>query len=501
MEVDHHHRKALASVGLRIPAIAPAIAEAALRAAVDQERHRILLACLVVRRLDHIAVDRLAIPADEIELLEVAPGDFLQLRLVVVAELARIGAVGLGREQLARAAHRVAHEHQGVAVQVEAANGAGAGNAGGLATDQVKGEQRMLAVLRRLGVDPAAVIGQHDRIGRHIPARIQLAAGAGGKVHGHQRETVGLETGALHRPVVQGLAVAAEYRAGIPGLVRRGQVHRRRVGGDRRAEQVEVGGPRFALASDPRAVDDRTAVGRPGELIDVAEGLGGHVAVHAAGNPRRLAGQLAASPEPGDEQLVAPAIGPGVPMADEGLVENHATSLVRALVVEALLAAGQGRAIAEDLHHQGHRFAIRGQLECIDVHREIGKPHRLAAGNGFRPQLHGARLGAQEIHGQAIRRCRRTVDVESLRCETRRLGAVDALDPEASDALVCRVIGLADRVDHLASASHQHRRGDPVEVGQVAHLERARRAGLQGKDRGDQRGQEQVAKVHGCTRG
>src|SRR3546814_12425122 len=57
VEVDHHHRVALPRVGLRVPAVAPAVAEAALRAAVDQECHRILLAFLVVPRLDHIAVD------------------------------------------------------------------------------------------------------------------------------------------------------------------------------------------------------------------------------------------------------------------------------------------------------------------------------------------------------------------------------------------------------------------------------------------------------------
>src|SRR5690606_6143181 len=34
VEVDHHHRIALARVGLRGPAVAPAVAEAALRAAV-----------------------------------------------------------------------------------------------------------------------------------------------------------------------------------------------------------------------------------------------------------------------------------------------------------------------------------------------------------------------------------------------------------------------------------------------------------------------------------
>lgn len=72
VEVDHHHRVALAGVGLRIPTVAPAIAEAALRAAVDQERHRIGLAFLIVVRLDHVAMHGVVVPALELELLVVA---------------------------------------------------------------------------------------------------------------------------------------------------------------------------------------------------------------------------------------------------------------------------------------------------------------------------------------------------------------------------------------------------------------------------------------------
>src|SRR5688572_1063151 len=43
MEIDHHHGVALPRIGLWIPAIAPTVAEAALRAAVNQEGDRIFL--------------------------------------------------------------------------------------------------------------------------------------------------------------------------------------------------------------------------------------------------------------------------------------------------------------------------------------------------------------------------------------------------------------------------------------------------------------------------
>src|SRR5690606_29861641 len=72
MEVDHHHRVALACIGLRVPAVAPAIAEAALRSAVDQEGDRVALALLVVPGLEYIAVHGLVVPALELELLEAA---------------------------------------------------------------------------------------------------------------------------------------------------------------------------------------------------------------------------------------------------------------------------------------------------------------------------------------------------------------------------------------------------------------------------------------------
>jgi hypothetical protein len=43
VEVDHHRRVAGAGVGLRVPAVVEVVAERALRPAVDQERHRVLL--------------------------------------------------------------------------------------------------------------------------------------------------------------------------------------------------------------------------------------------------------------------------------------------------------------------------------------------------------------------------------------------------------------------------------------------------------------------------
>ncbi len=49
------------------------VAETALRAAVNQEGHRVFLALLIVRRLDHVAVDGFVVPAVEIETARIRP--------------------------------------------------------------------------------------------------------------------------------------------------------------------------------------------------------------------------------------------------------------------------------------------------------------------------------------------------------------------------------------------------------------------------------------------
>src|SRR3546814_17199767 len=72
VEVHRHHREALAGIGLRVPAVAPAVAHRTLRTAVDDESHRVGLARLVVDRLHHVALHGLVVPALEREELEIA---------------------------------------------------------------------------------------------------------------------------------------------------------------------------------------------------------------------------------------------------------------------------------------------------------------------------------------------------------------------------------------------------------------------------------------------
>ena len=357
----------------------------------------------------------------------------------------------------------------------------------------------MLAQFLRRRVDALAVGGQLDIVGRGIPLRIEFAAGATGEIERHQGETVGLETGAFHRAVVDCLAVGAEDRAGIPGGIGRGQVLRRFRPCNRREEDVEVRRPGLGLAGDAHAEGDGLSVRRPGEFINIAERLGRDVAVDAATEFRRLAGQLAVGPEARDEELVAPAIGPGIPMPDEDLVEDDAARLARSHFVDTLLAAVERVAIVEHFESQGDRLAVRRKLVTADVHRVVRQLHRLAAGHRLRPQLHRTGLGRQEIDGFSVRRKGRTVDAHALGGEAqgrRRIARDQILDPQAGAALVGVQIGLAHGEDDATTIRRQYRAGDAIERGHVADVQRAR--GLRGgrQQGAHQQGQESVTKHH-----
>ncbi|KAG1255553.1 hypothetical protein G6F68_010278 [Rhizopus microsporus] len=292
VEVDHHHRVALARVRLRVPAVAPAVAEAALRAAVDQGRDRVGLAFLVVVRLDHVAVHGVVVPALELELLVVAEGHVLQHLASGRGQRAQLAdRLASGRQQadqhLVVALQAVAGDRHAVAGHVDRGHAAVADQLGGLAAGHVDLEQRVFAEVIGGGVDAGAIGGQGNATGRAIPLRGDLAGLAAGKVHRHQAEAVGLEARALHRAVEQGLAVGAEHRAGIPGRVGRGQVDRCLLAGGVEAAQVEVGRPRLLLASHADAGHHAGAIRRPREVIIAAERLGRCIAIDGRAQRRR----------------------------------------------------------------------------------------------------------------------------------------------------------------------------------------------------------------------
>ena len=452
MEIDHHHRIALARICLRVPAIAPAIAEAALRTAVDQERHGILLARLVVPRLDHVAMHGLAVPANEIELFVLAPGHVRQHLAGARGDRAqRSLAVGAAGVDDVAALHRIARDRQRRPGQVERGHAAVLDHAFHFAVRERDAEQRMPAEFLRGGVDPLAVGGQGDAVGGGIPLRCDLAGLAGGQVHRHQGKTIGLETGARHRAVVQGLAIGAEHRTGIPRRILRGEVARAAA---IRVDQpeVEVGAPGFLAVGLAHAHRDLPAVRRPGEIGQVAERLGGDVAGDVAAQQRRVLDHAIAA-QLRREHAVEATVVPGVPVADEHAVEHLAGGLQRFDLIQLLLRAIEVRlALREHRQRQRDLGAIRRQLVAVNVDRGVGEALRFATCERHRIQLHRPRLRAHEIDGLAIRRERRRIDVPAVRRQSRRRPHVachQVAHPQRGAGLVG---GL---VDH-ALGEHQH---------------------------------------------
>ncbi len=501
VKVDHHHRVALAGVGLRIPAVAPAVAEAALRPAVDQERDRIGLAGLVVVRLDHVAVHGLAVPALELELRVVAEGHVRQLFAGAGGDRARMLAIGVGDEHLVAALEAVEGVGQGAAGEHRCTDVAVGDHGRDLAAGDIHREQRMLADVVGGGVDGAAVGREHDLAGRTIPLRRDLAGLAAGHVHRHQPEAVGFEAGAFHRAVVQGLAVGGEHRAGVPGAVGRGQVDRRGLARRIQTVQVEVGGPRLLAPGHAHAGDQRLPVRRPGVVLAAAERLGRNVARqgHAdrRGAEHRLG--LGVAGQRRHEQAVAAAVVPGVPMAHEQLVEHHAAGLGVLLRVQALLRAAQIRAaVLEHAGAEGDAVALRRDVVAVHVQREIGELARRAAGQRQRVQLLAAGLGAEEVHGLAVGRQFRRIDVPAVRGQPlrrRRIAGAQVAQPQPGAGLVAGLVNLPLGEDQRAAIGRQQRRGHPVQRHHVADVETAGRR--QRRQRGQQaQGQQGVAQGH-----
>jgi len=98
----------------------------ALRPAVDQKCHRILLVRIEIRRFDDVAMDGFAVPALERELLGLAHLDALQRCGVEIGELDLLAAIRR-RIKLGRCQDVVLCEDDPVWARVERADMAAAG--------------------------------------------------------------------------------------------------------------------------------------------------------------------------------------------------------------------------------------------------------------------------------------------------------------------------------------------------------------------------------------
>src|SRR3546814_11676035 len=109
---------------------------------------------------------------------------------------------------------------------------------------------------------------------------------------------------ALHRAVVQRLAVVGEHRARVPGLVGLGEVPGRAAAVGADLAEVEVGGPWLRAVGLARAEHQRLTVRPPCVLASVAERLGRHVGGHVGADARGITDARGLRP-PADAQETA----------------------------------------------------------------------------------------------------------------------------------------------------------------------------------------------------
>src|SRR3546814_6418339 len=105
------------------------------------------------------------------------------------------------------------------------------------------------------------------------------------------------------------------------------------------------------------------------------------------------------------------AVAPGIPVADEHAVEDHAGGLALFRFVKLRLRACEhalsraGLAVRERARAERDTAAVGRDLETVDTDREGGEHLRLAARGLHRVQMLRILLPSQEVHrGQARRR-------------------------------------------------------------------------------------------------
>ena len=90
VEVDHDNHVSVGGEKFRIPAIRPVVSPSPLRAAVDEELHRIFLGSIKVRWLDEETFDLVALRAREPERFKRRHGDFREHAVVQMSKSSRL---------------------------------------------------------------------------------------------------------------------------------------------------------------------------------------------------------------------------------------------------------------------------------------------------------------------------------------------------------------------------------------------------------------------------
>ena len=447
MEIDADHGVAGSGEQARIPAVAPAVAEAALRPTMDDERNRELApksgGC---RGLELEAVDLVIAGALEGELFEADRVELGEQRAVDVGQ-SPDDAARCHAEQIVGGHDAVLGEDRAaIAGRDDVAGVAIAGETGDGARRGIDPPDR--AFHRVFGGDQqaAAILAPRERARRTVPLGGQRAGRAGGEITQHDHLAIGFVAGAGHRDVGQCATIGRQRWQRIGPAVGRGEVDRLRgaVGGGH--ENVEIGRGRLDPPRFAQGEIDRAAVGGNVDLFASAEWLGRGVADEAAGDPGFLP-EFSADDREAVEARFDAGLDPRVPVANEQLVIFPARS--GRLGREAGRGAGEVGAVP-NVGPDQHAAAVGADLEARNVGPEIGHHDRTST------ERHAVELITAGDRGEIID-CPVSAEDGAVRAlgqtgnEARGGGTGEVEHVQCIGALVRRHIGGRQREDRGAA--------------------------------------------------
>ena len=271
---------------------------------MDDEGHRVGLVAVEIRRLDHVALHFLIVPALEGEEFHVAhchPGQAVGIE---VRDLMQVIAL-VEHVDIGGMLQVVARQRDAVETDVVAADRAIGDQRVDTTVLGVDREQRMLSLVIGGGVERLAVLGNAQATGRAVPVLVDLVPLATGQIQRPDRKTVGLGTRHLLRQVVKRPAIRRRHWPAVPGLVVGREVLRLNRAIHRHLVDVEVGRPGLAGAGDADIEVHGLTIGRKGVFGSIAERLGRNVAVDALAQQHRSG---ARPRQPRHEQLRAATV-------------------------------------------------------------------------------------------------------------------------------------------------------------------------------------------------
>ena len=256
------------------------IGEADLRAAVHDERDRVLLARGPALRLHDISVDLRAVGAGEGELLRRA--EFARTEQGGVDRGATRGRrAARGEMQVGRRSERGPGDDDTLGGRGEGLHLPFTDESAARTRRGVDLEQRYLADVVGRGQQALAVEARTEMADRAVPVAGERTYLAVARTAQHHLEAVGLESRTRHGEPGE-IAVRQEDRLRIPSGVVGGEVARRIAAVGRDLVEIEVRGPRLATVGKPCAEHDARTVAAERVVLVATEGLRRHIGAHGA---------------------------------------------------------------------------------------------------------------------------------------------------------------------------------------------------------------------------